>query len=82
MSESNHIRDERNRAYQQRLQKANDILYSLVADMQSKGTSIRDIAKSFAIKRADVLKILHKDVGKLTYDVILRIQSFYEQKEK
>lgn len=82
MSELNHIRNDRNRAYQQRLRKANDILYSLVADMQSKGTSIRDIAKSFAIKRADVLKILHKDVGKLTYDVILRIQSFYEQKEK
>lgn len=82
MSELSRIKDEANRAYQQRLTEANDLLYSLVTDMQSKGTSIRDIAKSFAIKRADVLKILHKDVGKLTYDVILRIQSFYEQKEK
>lgn len=78
MSELSRIKDKANKAYQQRLKGANDLLYSLVADMQSKGKSIREIAKSLAIKRADVLKILHKDVGSLTYDVILRIQSFYE----
>lgn len=70
-------KNEANKFYQTKLTEANNLLYSLVIGMQNKGKSIRDIAKSLCIKRADVLKILHKDVGKLSYDVILRIQSFY-----
>lgn len=79
MSKLNRTRDEANAAYQKKLTEANELLYAIVNDMMSKGKSIRDIAKSLAIKRADVLKILHKDVGKLTFDVILRIQSFYDK---
>lgn len=67
--------NESNKTYQTKLKEANDVLYKVVDDLQKEGRSLREIGKLLSIKRADVLKILHRDVGNLPYSSILRIQS-------
>lgn len=58
-----------------KLEEANNVLYKVVDDLQKEGRSLREIGKLLSIKRADLLKILHRDVGNLSYSAILRIQS-------
>lgn len=67
--------NESNKIYQTKLAEANNVLYKVVYDLQKEGRSLREIGKLLSIKRADVLKILHRDVGNLSYSAILRIQS-------
>lgn len=68
--------NESNKIYQTKLEEANNVLYKVVDDLQKEGRSLREIGKLLSIKRADLLKILHRDVGNLSYSAILRIQSF------
>lgn len=73
--------NESNKIYQTKLAEANNVLYKVVDDLQKEGRSLREIGKLLSIKRADVLKILHRDVGNLSYSAILRIQSSLLQKK-
>lgn len=73
--------NESNKIYQTKLEEANNVLYKVVDDLQKEGRSLREIGKLLSIKRADVLKILHRDVGNLSYSAILRIQSSLLQKK-
>lgn len=65
--------NESNKIYQTKLEEANNVLYKVVDDLQKEGRSLREIGKLLSIKRADLLKILHRDVGNLSYSAILRI---------
>lgn len=73
--------EKQNKIYQEKLTQANELLYKAVEDMQQDGRSLREIARLLCVKRADVITILKKDVGVLSYSAVLRIQSSLLTKE-
>lgn len=67
--------NEQNKIYQTKLKEANELLYKLVEGLQTEGRSLREIGKLLSISRRDVITILKKEVGELSYDAVLRLQS-------
>lgn len=67
--------NEQNKIYQTKLKEANELLYKVVEELQTEGRSLREIGKLLSISRRDVITILKKDVGELSYNAVLRLQS-------